>query len=138
MTGLDRPDRELVDALGAVFGGRMRQRREQLGHSQQYVATALQQEFGINWHQTTVGKVEAGERPIRLTEALAVCMVLELDTRLDLLMYGAPDEAREAIAQRRALVELLKVREFVDERAAYLQRELNPSAFGGQEAESDG
>src|SRR4051812_33575431 len=97
----------------------------------------MERDFGISWHQTTVGKIESGERPIRLNEALAVSLILELDTRLDLLMYGAPDEARESIAQRRALVELLQVRNFLDARVEQLARELNPAAVDGG-AESDG
>lgn len=127
MSGSPDPEKELVDALDVVFGARMRRRREELGRSQQYVANYLQEHFGINWHQTTVGKTETGERPIRLAEALAVCLSLDLGTRLDLLMYAAPEEAEAAVTLRRALVELLGVRSHVDRRVEELQRELTPS-----------
>lgn len=39
--------------------------------SQQHVVNLLHARGVTNWHQTTVGKVESGSRPVRLGEALA-------------------------------------------------------------------
>lgn len=40
--------------------------------SQQAVASIMKNDFDIPWHQTVVAKVEAGERQVKLNEALAL------------------------------------------------------------------
>jgi transcriptional regulator with XRE-family HTH domain len=52
--------------------------REERGISQQTLVTLLA-DLGItSWHQTTVGKVEVGTRPVRLAEAIAVAAVFDM------------------------------------------------------------
>lgn len=47
---------------------------------------------GFSWHQTTVAKTETGERPLRLTEALALADELGVD--LTVFLPGSrPTEA---------------------------------------------
>ena len=41
--------------------------REERGWSQSEVARRMEA-YGYNWHQTTVGRVESGKRPLRLNE----------------------------------------------------------------------
>lgn len=40
--------------------------------------TVLAVLHGIKWHQSTVTKVESGDRPVRLAEALAVASILHV------------------------------------------------------------
>lgn len=72
--------------------------------SQQEVADTLNSEFSFGWHQTTAGRVEAGTRPAKLAEAVAIARVL--DVPLDELVYGTdsagaagPDRAWEELYQ---------------------------------------
>lgn len=54
----------------------MRALREQQGMPQQHIATVLTARYGLGWSQTTVVRTEAGQRPLRLVEAVAVAQVL--------------------------------------------------------------
>jgi len=60
------------------FGRRMRSVREQRGLSQQALVAMLCGLGITHWHQTTVGKVEAGTRPVRLAEAMAVAQLFDM------------------------------------------------------------
>src|SRR5919112_3465362 len=83
-----RRRREFDVALGA----RMRHERERQGMTQNDLAVNLILMHDIDWwHQTTVGKVESGDRPIRLEEAVAVADLLGVG--LDDLAYGRADAA---------------------------------------------
>jgi transcriptional regulator with XRE-family HTH domain len=89
------------------FGQRLRELREERGMSQQMLVTLLG-ELGItSWHQTTVGKVEVGTRPVRLAEALAVAAVF--DMTIDELLEDPDSErarsrrARQLLARRSEL-----------------------------------
>lgn len=88
MSGSDNFRRDLVDQLDAELGARFRQRREMAGVTQQWVANAMRSRYGINWHQTTVGKTEDGGRPLKLSEALALAMIFGYGPRLDELVHG--------------------------------------------------
>ncbi|MEU7811586.1 helix-turn-helix transcriptional regulator [Pseudonocardia sp. NPDC049154] len=97
MTGYDA---NLVAIADARFGGRLRGLREWQGMSQQTLVEKLA-ELGITtWHQTTVGKVEAGKRPVRLAEAIAVAKIF--GTSIDVLLMHDDDEYR---AQRVQVLE---------------------------------
>ena len=50
--------------------------REERGWSQSEVARRMKV-YGYNWHQTTVGRVENGKRPLRLNE------LMHLDDQMD-------------------------------------------------------
>lgn len=52
--------------------------REEAGLSQKQLAAAVKK-AGPRWSQTTVWAVEAGERPLRLTEALLLGNILEVN-----------------------------------------------------------
>lgn len=58
-----------------VFRVQVRQRRTALGWSQQRLTDELVK-LGYPWHQTTVAKVEAGQRRLSLGEATALARVL--------------------------------------------------------------
>jgi transcriptional regulator with XRE-family HTH domain len=67
-----------------VFGQNLRQRREELGISQRDLAERMQK-WGHNWHQGTVRRVEAGERPARVGELMTLAGILEVGL-IDLLI----------------------------------------------------
>ena len=73
--------------------------RIKTGLSQAAVAEWMT-ERGFAWHQTTVAKVEAGERPLRLSEAVALGTKLDVDLPT---LVGDPTDARRKMA---ALLEL--------------------------------
>jgi transcriptional regulator with XRE-family HTH domain len=122
MSGSNGDKRELVRNLDREFGERMRRQRERQGAPQQHVALTLEAMYGIRWHQTTVGKVESGERGIRLTEAVAVAQTLGVS--LDELVYGDADTERKRERLERAASELLGVRHQIDKRLGRLRFEL--------------
>lgn len=100
--GLCPPGLGAVVAVNGVasadkeFGARLKMLRERVGASQRELADRLNRLYGLTWHQTTVGKVETGERPIRLAEALAVAGVLGADI-CDLLVE--PDATAESVTR---------------------------------------
>lgn len=75
--------------------------------SQQHVVNALLEHGIANWHQTTVAKIEAGTRPVRLSEAMACASLFDL-TVDEMLIDPESEEARdrwsrELSARRREL-----------------------------------
>lgn len=75
------------------FGQLVKDRREALGLSQNALARSMQ-EFGFeNWHQTTVSRVEAGERKVKaVTELKALEQILKIP-------MGAENEAHRTVQQ---------------------------------------
>jgi len=62
--------------------------------SQQTLVDKLTELGVTTWHQTTVGKVESGTRPVRLAEALAVCEIFGLSMDELLARTTTPSEDR--------------------------------------------
>ena len=58
----------MTDTAEAVFGVRLRALRQRMGFTQAELAREMRR-AGFNWHQTTVAKTEAAQRPIRVNEA---------------------------------------------------------------------
>jgi transcriptional regulator with XRE-family HTH domain len=76
------PSKENQDPLGALdrdFGSAVRAARLTRRMTQERLAEALNRDFGYNWRQTTVGRMESGERPTRLREAVSIAVILEVD-----------------------------------------------------------
>lgn len=107
--------------IDATFGARVRREREQQGMSQEFLAGALAV-FGVDWHQTTAGRVESGARPARLAEAVAVAAVLGVPLSE---LIGERDAVRQRERLERAAAELIHVRQEVDQRLARLREEIN-------------
>lgn len=77
------------------LGAKVRELRRERGWSQEDLARRLDA-FGYQMHQTTVAKLEAGERPIRVNELAALAVILEV-TAAELiadLSLVPPDVAR--------------------------------------------
>jgi transcriptional regulator with XRE-family HTH domain len=83
---------------GAVFGRRLRYLREEAGLTQRQLADVMR-EAGYKMHQTTVAKIEAGERAVPVDEAAQFADALGIDLT-QLLNVG----------QKRLITAQLKVR----------------------------
>lgn len=97
------------------IGERVRAIREGQGIPQQHLAMTMTVLKGHRWHQTTVGKVESGERPIKLSEAVAVAEILGVPL-VSLVGEVAPDADRGA-----AIRELLNVQRQIGARIEELR-----------------
>lgn len=75
-----------------LFGGRVAGLRKSQGLSQEAVASRMR-EHGHDWHQTTVSKVENGQRPVVLEEAYD--LALSLDRHLRDFLAGESSEHEE-------------------------------------------
>lgn len=69
------------------FGTRVRELRRACNWSQEYLAQRLKGE-GFEMHQTTVAKIEAGTRPLRVAEAAALAHIFSVPPPLPNLIPG--------------------------------------------------
>jgi transcriptional regulator with XRE-family HTH domain len=92
-----------------AIGQRVRERREQLRLSQAHIAMKMNLK-GHQWHQTTVAKTETGERPLRLTEALALAEALFVQLSVFLGQAPIDPDRASAIGELRRLVEHIEAR----------------------------
>jgi transcriptional regulator with XRE-family HTH domain len=109
--------------LDREFGTRIRAARAVQRISQQRLTDAVNSKFGLGWHSTTLVRVESGERPARLAEAVALADAL--DTPLDQLVFGTGRDSAEVAAVDLAWEELHQVQrqvsEMIDRRMQRLQ-----------------
>jgi transcriptional regulator with XRE-family HTH domain len=126
----NQPERPGVD-FDKAFGARLRRARERAGISQEHLSANLAVMHDVNWHQTTVGKTEAGERPIRLSEAVAVAHLLGVP--LNDLAYDPADDTPRVERVALAYAELARVRQDIDAQLTRLRREMTTeiSTAGG-------
>lgn len=97
--------RKLLETVPTATGAAIRKKREELGWSQQELAEALK-DAGVSWHQTTVAKVERGERPLKMTEAVAVAYALGM-VKLDEVLGDNSSPVQSALVYRfRVIAEL--------------------------------
>lgn len=93
-----QPEEKLAQELRAL--------RSQRGWSQQDLARHMSDEYGLRWHQTTIAKIEAGQRPIGLNEAAALADVFQITgTQLLTPVAARPDEIWELEAHEQQLVD---------------------------------
>ncbi|MFA7510510.1 MAG: helix-turn-helix transcriptional regulator [Mycolicibacterium vanbaalenii] len=71
---------EQLRARERSFAEQMKERRLAKGLSQTELAKVIARQ-GLKFHQTTVARIEDGEQPLKLVEALAIAGVLDLDLR---------------------------------------------------------
>lgn len=83
----------MVEAVDERFGREVAKERERRGWSMTELASRLSQEGLTNFHAATVGRLERGTRPVRLSEAVVIASVMgkQLD---DLLVAEEPLERR--------------------------------------------
>lgn len=87
-----------VASVDQRFGQRVRATREQLGFAQEHVAALMRSLHGVQWHQTTVAKIEAGTRPVKLSEAVGIAHVLATDLSA-LVDDGEPRDAHRYLTE---------------------------------------
>ncbi|KAB8196813.1 helix-turn-helix domain-containing protein [Nonomuraea phyllanthi] len=110
--------------LEAIFGVRVRELRQARGWSQEELADRLTQQAGLQFHQTQIGKVESGTRPIRLNEAAALALIFNVPLQ-DLIgssvAVASPDPLRDQLVEQslkiRALQDQQKNAELTVDRA---------------------
>lgn len=81
----------LSDELNSSIGRAVRHYRDEAGLSQTSLARRMQ-DHAHNWYQVTVARTEAGQRPLRLDEALSLAAILDVSME-DL--YQQPSEVDE-------------------------------------------
>lgn len=91
----------------ATFGANMRARRTAEGWSQDHLARLMREQGFGSWRQSTVAKQEAGERPLRLAEAMMLTALFR--STLSQMLTVVTDEDRRAAGDR-----LLKAKWRVD------------------------
>jgi transcriptional regulator with XRE-family HTH domain len=90
MTDTSNAERQLLGIrpdLGADFGQRARALREAAGIKQESAASRMRKLGHTGWRQTTLSKVESGQRPVSLDEAYCLALVLGAHLR-DFLEHG--------------------------------------------------
>lgn len=94
---VNRMGYQAAGTINETFGQRVRDIRQQLGLSQRQVATMMASTHGTPWHQTTVAKTETGERPVKLSEAVALATAFGVPVA-DLLADAGPQNAAQGCA----------------------------------------
>lgn len=69
--------------MASTFAKRVRERREALGLSQSMVALIMATSGFSSWRQTTMAKVESGDRDVKLAEAIALTQIVADRVPLD-------------------------------------------------------
>ncbi len=90
-----------------VLAKRVRQLRQARGWSQEQLAGRLNLDFGYSMHQTTVAKIEAAARPIRLNEAAAIALIFEVE--LNDLVYQPTEKDNAELQEIEQQMETAKV-----------------------------
>ncbi|NUU30848.1 helix-turn-helix transcriptional regulator [Arthrobacter sp. C9C5] len=93
----------------AQFVENVQRLREAKGWSQGELARRMSDEGWDGFHQTTISRIEKGQRPVRLAEARALAKVLE--SQVGLMMAPAPEsEILEGLATAIAFMRLARTR----------------------------
>lgn len=137
--------REGIARLDELFGRRMKAIREARRIPQQHVAMNLSMLHGMPWHQSTVGKVESGLRPVRLAEAVAIAAVLAVPLQELLTEDVEPGHEPSQAALRQASIggqlheavrmrgEVDRLRTTVADRVDQLEKALQEAAGGDED-----
>jgi len=96
--------RELLgDAPERILAQRLRGLREELGMTQKQLAERMTRR-GFSIRQTTIAKIEAGQRPVRVNEAVALANILAVELGDLVDDPVASGEAAELSAEHRRLL----------------------------------
>lgn len=76
------------------FRDHLQRMREKSGMTQTDLARLLRDDYGLAFHQQTVQRIESGERPVRLNEAMAVSEVFKQKIGT---LVSPPTELTEAL-----------------------------------------
>ena len=89
-----------IAAVAKAFARNVRRRREAIGVSQHLVATILWRYGFSTWRQTTLAKIEAGRRAVKLDEAFALAALYEISVDDLLRDRGVETVDAEAVTKR--------------------------------------
>jgi len=92
-----------------VAGRQLRMLRQGRGWTQQEVANRMRK-LGYSWQQSTIGKIEAAQRPLRLNELADLAATLGVSVTHFLRPNPAADESTDLEAVEREIRDLLKAR----------------------------
>lgn len=71
------PGRDQKDRLSQTFGKYVADSRRRNFLSQQALADRMNEQFGHNWHQTVVGKIENGTRELKAEELFHLAVIFK-------------------------------------------------------------
>lgn len=94
----EQPEPERAGRPSRSLGLLIRQRRNELGWSQEKLAQELNRDWGLRWYQSTVNRVETGGRTVTWDEAVVLAAILDLDLRK---ASGEARAAKQVIAEYR-------------------------------------
>jgi transcriptional regulator with XRE-family HTH domain len=118
----DEPDHGADDTNAppaeVIAGRQLRLLRQRLGWSQQEVADRMKA-FGYNWRQSTIGKIEAAQRPLRLNELADLALLFEIPLKALLGFDAASSGWDDPDAVEREISELITVHTQLRERLSY-------------------
>ena len=106
----------------ATFVENMTRARKALGMSQTALAKKLAAQ-GLPFHQPTVQRIEAGERPVRLNEAVAIAQALFMDDLHEAITPNTVERATQVL-QRAIAQSAEEWSEVMAELQAYSERAL--------------
>lgn len=81
----------------AEIGARIKHLRGNM--PKRHIMTVLEMLHGVKWHPMTVDRVESGERPLKLTEAIALAGIFGV-TLDELVASGTPKPSGQSSAIR--------------------------------------
>lgn len=127
--------REPLDLGEGAFVALMRGRRTAAGLSQDEFARRMRALGFTSWQQSTVAKVEANERPLKLREALAVTNLL--DTTVPQMVSRRPDLSDAFARALRASVDtMIAEQELADAQARIADLKAKVKAAKSAEAKA--
>lgn len=97
--GLKFPIMGRQGVIGDRFRAQLRHQRERLGWSQQQVADALAKQYKLDMYSTTIAKIEAGERSVRIDELYAFADLLNMSADVLLGRRGSGVDALAAASR---------------------------------------
>lgn len=94
----------------AAFATWLRKARAEAGLSQQKVADALRSQGYTHLHQSNLAKIERGERPVRLAEAVAMAELFgtTIDVALGLKADAPQGPTAQALARRASALQRIQ------------------------------
>jgi transcriptional regulator with XRE-family HTH domain len=99
------------------FRHHMARLRGDKGMTQTDLARALRDQFGLRFHQQIIARIEAGERPIRLNEAVLIARTLNVDLAAMMSDVGSAESVRLnlQLAGKRLAERAAEIAKYLDE-----------------------
>ena len=104
------------------FGERLKSARTSRRISQVDLLKTLRDDYGLDWASSIITKLEKGDRPIRLSEAMALAHALH--TTVEDLMFGTEKKRSNAILTANDVrrEEMNHIKRYIDNRLLDIER----------------